>query len=172
MKVILYMALTVNGMIAKEDGNSEWVSEEDTTSFVAMCQKTKAVIMGRHTYDVLSPDDLPLKEGLQIVMTNNKVLRTENQTVVFTNKEPKEVLSMLEKKGYQEACVIGGSQTVSQFMKERLIDEVYFDIEPLLFGKGMPLFQDVDFEYNLQLLDIKKLNEHTIQLHYKIVKDN
>lgn len=62
MKVILYMALTANGMIAKNDGNSDWVSPEDVESFTSVCQKTDTVIMGRKTYDVLSPDYLPLRK--------------------------------------------------------------------------------------------------------------
>lgn len=58
----------------------------------------------------------------------------------------------------------------SLFMKEGLIDEIYLDVEPIIFGKGIPLFTSEDFEYNFQMLDFKKLNENTIQLHYKVLK--
>lgn len=77
---------------------------------------------------------------------------------------------MLEQKGHKEVVVIGGSQAVSQFMQENLIDEVYFDIEPLLFSKGMPIFKDANFEYRLELLGTKMLNKNTIQMHYRVIK--
>lgn len=171
MKVILYMATTPNGMIAKEDGNSDWVSEEDVKSFTQTCQKAQVVIMGKNTYDVLYPDELPLKEGIHVVWTKDLTLTSDNPTVLFTNKTPEEILSIVEQKGYNEACLIGGSQTVSQFMESGLIDEIYLDIEPLLFGKGMLILKNVDLECQLQLIDMKKLNDKgTIQVHYKVMK--
>lgn len=170
MKVILYMALTANGMIAKEDGNSDWVSPEDTKSFTDKCNKAGAVIMGMKTYECLTDEYLPLKKGIHVVITHNKNLTPNNPLVLFTDKKPQEILAMLEKKGYTETVVIGGQKTISSFLQENLIDEIYFDIEPLLFGKGMTIFKDVDFEYNLKLLDTKKLNENTVQLHYLVMK--
>ncbi|HLL60517.1 MAG TPA: dihydrofolate reductase family protein [Candidatus Nitrosocosmicus sp.] len=170
MKVILYMAITINGLIAKENGDSDWVSEEDTEQFIKKCRETGAVIMGRHTYDILYPNDLPLKQGIHVVLTKNKSLISDKPTVIFTDKTLKDILSMLEEKGYKEACIIGGSQTVSQFVAQGLVDEVYLDVEPLFFGKGIPLIKDADFEYKLKLLELKKLNENTVQLHYKIEK--
>ena len=41
MKVILYMAITANGMIGKPDGNSDFTSEADGESFNAICQKNR-----------------------------------------------------------------------------------------------------------------------------------
>lgn len=55
-------------------------------------------------------------------------------------------------------------------MKEDLIDEIYLDVEPLVFGKGIPIFREADFEYELELMEIKKLNKNTIQLHYRVKK--
>lgn len=174
MKVILYMALTANGMIAKSDGNSEWVSPEDTEAFLSICRKAKAVVMGRHTYDYLTRGDanenLPLQEGIQVVMTSDTTIRSNDPTVMFTDKSPKEIVKIVEEKGYSEVCIMGGSTTVSVFMQEGLVDEIFFDIEPLIFGKGMPIFMDVDFEYKLKLLETRKLNENTVQLNYEVIK--
>jgi dihydrofolate reductase len=55
-------------------------------------------------------------------------------------------------------------------MAENLVDEMYLDIEPLAFGKGLPLFNGVDFERRLELLDTKKISDDEIQLHYRVVK--
>lgn len=164
------MAITANGMIAKKDGDSNWVSPEDVKSFTSVCQKAGVVIMGRRTYDLLSPDDLPLNQGAHIILTNNASLRSNNSTVEFTNKNPNEVVDMLVSRGCQLACLIGGQNIVSQFMQQNLVDEIYFDVEPLLFGSGMPIFKDVDSESDLELIDTNKLNDNTVQLHYKVLK--
>ena len=51
MKVILYAALTANGMVAKIDGNSDWPSPEDLESFTKISKESGCVIMGRKTFD-------------------------------------------------------------------------------------------------------------------------
>ena len=77
---------------------------------------------------------------------------------------------MIEEKGFEKAFLAGGGQLNASFMKEGLVDEIYLDVEPLLFGKGIKLFADADFEYKLELLECKKLNANTLQLHYEILK--
>jgi dihydrofolate reductase len=75
---------------------------------------------------------------------------------------------MLESHGYSEAVIIGGTATVSEFMKAKLVNEIIFVVEPVLFGSGLPLLKDVDQEYSLSLHDVKKLNDNSVQLHYRL----
>ena len=171
MKVILYIGLSVNGMIAKANRAPDWASQEHIRGFIAVCQKAKAVVMGKTTYDQLAPHYLPLRdEGTIVVLTHDTNAKPANPTVAFTHKNPREIVSMLEEKGNQEVIVIGGAKTVSEFMQAGVIDEVYFDVEPVLFGNRLPIFQDAAFEYKLTLLAVKKLNENTVQLHYQVRK--
>jgi dihydrofolate reductase len=90
--------------------------------------------------------------------------------VLFTNKSPREVIGMLKTKDFETAFLAGGGQLNSSFIEDDLIDEIYLDVEPLIFGKGIPVFAAKDFEVELELLEIKKLNLSTVQLHYRVVK--
>ena len=171
MKISIYMALSANGVIENPKGVPDWLSQEYMQGFLKICQETKAVIMGKTTYKILAPDYLPLKEdGTTIVLTNDTETQPPNPTVVFTNKKPIEIVSQLEKKGHTEAVIIGGAMTASQFMHAGLVDDVYFIIEPVFFGHGLPLFKDTDFEYKLNLLEVTKLNANSVKLHYAIRK--
>jgi len=60
--------------------------------------------------------------------------------------------------------------TTSQFMNAGLVDQIYFVVEPVLFDNGLPLLKDVVGEFKLNLLDVSKLNNNTVQLHYQIQK--
>lgn len=55
-------------------------------------------------------------------------------------------------------------------MVKNLINEIYLDAEPAIFCKGMRLFRENDFEARLKLLEIKKLSDDELQLHYQILK--
>ena len=73
-------------------------------------------------------------------------------------------------KGFTSALVGGGGKLNASFMKENLVDEIYLDVEPVVLGKGVKLFDDGEFEKSLELLVIKKISKDEIQLHYKVKK--
>ena len=89
---------------------------------------------------------------------------------MITDKSPREIVEILEEKGFDSAFLIGGGQLNSSFAKEELLDEIYVDVEPLIFGQGIQIFKESDFEFELKLLGVKKLNENTVQLHYQVIK--
>jgi|SRR6266536_2700307 len=80
------------------------------------------------------------------------------------------MITILAKKGHTEAVIIGGAMTMSEFINAGLVDDIYFMMEPVLFGSGLPLLKNVQLESKLNLLEVKKLNDNTVQLHYEIKK--
>ena len=172
MKVILYAALTANGMVAKIDGNSDWPSPEDLESFTKISKESGCVIMGRKTFDNFNSGnmtDWPNADGLHIVLTHQNHLETKHPNIKLV-KSPKEAIKSAEQAGLEEVVVCGGSQTFGIFMKEKLVDEMYLDIEPLVFGEGMSFFNAGVFESNLEFISSQMLSLQTIQLHYKVIK--
>lgn len=170
MKVILYMGTTPNGYIAKENGDSEWVSDEDLNGFYEESKKAKNIILGKNTFLEASRQGyFPFPGAVNIVVTHQTFENKWGRDVVFTDKKPKEILSMVEEMGFDTALLAGGGMLNASFAQEGLIDEVYLDIEPLLFGKGIRLFGETDFACELELIEAKNLNKNTVQLHYKVV---
>lgn len=172
MKVILYMGVSINGYIAKSDGNSEWTSDEDLEGFFDNSRRSGNIIMGKNTFHAANNYGyFPFPEAVNVVVTHEKLENIWDDNVIFTDKSPKEVLAMLEEKGFASAFLAGGGLLNSSFAKEKLIDEIYLDIEPLLFGKGVSVFAPTtDFEFELKLLEVNKLNDDTVQLHYAVIK--
>jgi dihydrofolate reductase len=173
MKISIYMAVSLNGFISNSRNEPDWLSPEFDQSFVSMCQKYKAVIMGKTTYNKLSPDYLPLtSEGTTVVLTSDKQAKSDNPTVVFAQNTASEIVRMLISKGHTEALIIGGTMTVSEFINAGLVNDIYFVLEPVLFGTGLPLFENVNSEFRLKLLEVAKINDSTLQLHYEIQQRN
>lgn len=163
------MGISINGFIAKEDGDSEWTSDEDLEGFYEHSKKAGNIIMGKNTYHAASDYGyFPFPEALNVVVTHQNIKNEWGNKVMITGNSPHWIIAKLEELGFREAFIAGGGKLNSSFMKEGLIDEIYLDVEPLLLGKGIPLFALGDFEINLELLETKKLNKNTIQLHYKV----
>ena len=167
-KVILYMAITLNGYIANKEDNTSWISKEEWSSYSQMVQKAGNLIVGHRTYDILTkqPEFAELQKVKLVVVSN-----TDFQTIAANHliaRTPKKALELL--KDYDEVIVAGGGILNASFMKENLIDEIYIDIEPSIIGKGIKLFADEDFESSLKLLEINKITDNEIQLHYTVKK--
>ncbi len=168
MKVILCMAITVNGYIATDKGKVHWVSEKSWEGYLDMARKVGCVIVGRRTYDVMQGGEF--QEGCTYVVMTRSRPAAKRPGVIFTGMDPKDVLKVLEGKGVKKVLLCGGGETNSLFMREGLIDEAYLDMEPTLLGKGIRLFSEGDFEADLELMGIKRLSENGIQLHYRVRK--
>lgn len=165
MKVVLYMAITANGYIAKENNETPW-SDEEWKSFSNIVKKIGNLVIGRKTFEVMTQDAEFQQIGNPFtVIVSNKKDNNSN----FVNS-PEQAINLLEEKGFSEILVAGGGMLNSSFMQKGLVDEIYLDVEPFLFGKGIKLFADNEFESKLELLETKQLSKNTIQLHYKILK--
>lgn len=169
MKTLMLMATTVNGYIARRDGNSDFVAADSWKDDLKKVKDIGCLIMGYGTYDYLvKQQDFPL-QAYNVVMTKKK-LKSRWKNVMFTGKRPKEILSLLEQKGFKKVMLYGGAKANSSFLREKLVDEFYLYLVPASFGDGIELFERMNLEVKLKLLKIDKFSQGVIGLHYKVVK--
>ncbi|MCX6766891.1 MAG: dihydrofolate reductase family protein [Candidatus Moranbacteria bacterium] len=193
MKIILMMAMTADGKIAKtSDHFPDWTSKEDKKYFFETTKKHGAVLMGEKTFLTLAPKPKnnasgtasserdnagsfgegpafpkPLPDRLNVVFTLEKN-PPEQENVKWVSGEPEKVLEELEKMGYKSAILGGGAYLNTQFLKKKLIDEIWLTIEPKIFGDGLGIFGG-DFDQDLKLISFEKINENSVVAKYKVV---
>ncbi|MBP6085335.1 dihydrofolate reductase family protein [Candidatus Gracilibacteria bacterium] len=170
MKAILYMATTLNGIIATHDDSADFITPAEAASYVSAVKNAGAVVVGRRTYEILStqPEFQEfLKAGVRIVVVSlgNVELKDKNHTIAHS---PKEALDLVS--NFAEVIIAGGGKLNSAFLDANLIDEIYLDMEPAIVSSGIPLFSSSVADRELQFLGSKQFGEHEIQLHYKVVK--
>ncbi len=169
MKIILLMAITLDGKIAKHATQlTDWTSQADKKNFVEETKKAGVIIMGKSTYDTIGR---PLPNRLNIVLTSKpNIEQNIPQQLEFTNLPPVELIKQLNARGYSEIILGGGATINSLFLKENLIDEIWLTIEPKIFGEGLSLFKNADVNLDLELTEIKHLDDNVIHVRYKIKK--
>ncbi len=172
MKVVLYMAITANGYIARENGDTPW-SGEEFKAYYDFVKVKGNVVVGLRTYELMNESDEFEKAGNPLVIVvsdkNNGVRDGKDSKAIFVSSL-QEAVEVLKKKDFEEIVVGGGGTLNAGFLKEGLIDEIILDIEPLIFGKGIKLFKDTDAEAKLELVETSKLSANTIHLRYKVKK--
>ena len=164
MHVVLMMAVTADGKIAKSsDHFPDWTSKEDKKMFMEVTKKAGVVIMGDKTFFTF-PKPLPDRLNVVFTLLENP---PETENVKWVTGEPEKVLSDLEKKGYKSAILGGGAYLDTQFLKKKLIDEIWLTIEPKIFGEGLGVFGG-DFDVDLKLLNLEKINENSLMVKYEV----
>lgn len=174
MEVILIAAMTADGLIAqaKDQISTAWTSKADRTWFAKTTKEIGVMVMGWNTFQTIGK---PLSGRLNVVYSldperSQKEFNFPN--LEFTNKEPAIILQELENRGYKSVAICGGATIYTMFMKAKLVNRLFLSIEPVMFGQGIRLFNEVLDGVKLELVEYKKLgDENTILLEYKVIND-
>lgn len=171
MHTTLFMAMSVNGVIATPDGQEEFLSDENWRTFSSLAREFSNFIVGRRTYEAVKNwgegygfDDFP--EAHKVVVSDDPAYKLDPGYVLVGS--PQEALGSLEKAGFERALLAGGSTTNSSFAKAGLVDEIILNVEPVVVGKGISVFGSEDFQMPLELLETKKIEPGILQLHYQV----
>ena len=172
MKVILYSTITVNGIIARQNGEEDFLSDKNWQIFSKIARDSGCLIIGRKTFGKVSKwkdyNFDRIKNTNKIVLSKSNIPNLKKD--YFIADSPKRALAKAKSLGFKSVVIGGGSHTSASFMKEGLVDEVIFNIEPTILGNGIKVFAEASFEKRLKLINIKKLPEGIVQLHYKVVE--
>lgn len=180
MKCSVYMAVSVDGYIAKKDGNIEWLNKPEFAiekinglTYNEFISTVDAIIMGRNTFEkVLTFGFWPYEE-VEVIVLTNKALTIPDELKGKVHKksgEHKKIIEELKEEGKKHLYIDGG-QTIQEFLKAGLVDEITLTIIPVLLGEGIPLFGTFGHITNLSLIESNTSKNGFVQLRYLIKKD-
>jgi dihydrofolate reductase len=166
MEVILLMATTLDGMIARDSSQFvDWSGKADKQYFVKITRDAGVMVMGSKTYDTIGR---PLPGRLNIVMTRDQSRKSDADNLIFTDQPPADILKDLENRGYDKVALIGGAIVNSMFAKEDLITDVHLTLVPKIFGRGLSLFTDT-LDMELALTEYRELDKGHLLMIYKVL---
>jgi len=170
-KVVLFIASSLDGYIADENESLEWlfsVEGEGDNGYSAFYNTVDTVLMGNTTYKWLlnqNLEEFPYKNKDCYVFSRTKTADTEK--VKFIDEDIKSFIEKLKERQGKNIWLVGGGELFHSFLEEQLIDEMIVTVAPRILGKGVPLFKEGDYKYNLSLESVQKFNQF-VELHYTI----
>lgn len=182
MHIFLIAAISVDGQIgqASDQVSTAWTSKEDKKFFTQRTKEAGFLVLGSQTFRTFG---CLLPGRKMIVMTRNvevfresvefEVVEVDDETTMLeredvlyaTSMSPDALVPLLERLGVAELAVCGGSSVYAQFMEADLIETLYLTIEPVVFGKGVPLF-GVPLSVELILENVEQLSAQTLLCTY------
>jgi dihydrofolate reductase len=75
-----------------------------------------------------------------------------------------------ESVGDKDVTIVGGANIVTQAIQTGLVDEIHMDIAPILFGKGLQPFEQIEEEsIQLKKMDVMETSVRT-HLKFRVLK--
>lgn len=164
-KVVLFIAMSLDGYIADVRGKVDWLAGQDAAgdsgdSYAAFEQEVDTVIMGWTTYHQvvteLSPEKWVYENMKSYVITHREPPPVDG--VTFTANSPCDLVNELKNQDGKDIWICGGANIVHQLMGEDLIDRYHISVIPTLLGGGVRLFDTMGQEIKLRLISEKSGN--------------
>ncbi|KXK09226.1 MAG: Dihydrofolate reductase [Microgenomates bacterium OLB22] len=168
MKITLYMAISIDGFIAKSNGDSDWVSETDADLFEKSIHNAGCIILGHRTYKQYLHDLYPI-EGVTNIVLASHPQNSEFKNVFFA-QSPQEAIHIANSQGHTEALLIGGGRTNAAFLNENLIDAIILSVHPLILQDGIRLFEGNENMVPLEQTMMKEIGDGLVHLYYNVKK--
>lgn len=173
-KVILYIAMTLDGYIATKDDNIDFLQiaekEGEDYGYSNFIKNIDTIIWGRKTYDKVLTfgDSFPYPDKKVYVLSKTRIGKDDN--VEYWNNDVKDLITKIKNENQLNIYCDGGSELVAELLKNQLIDKLIITIIPHLLGSGIRLFQNGLNAQNIQLLQSNTFPNGVTQLHYEIIK--
>ena len=158
-KVKLYIATSLNGMIAKADGDVSWLDavpnpDSSDYGYFDFYKSVDTTIQGYSTFKHVHDMGIvnPYPDTKNYVFTRKKNL-SQVEGFQFINEGHIALVQKLKKEPGKDIWLIGGGQLNTLFLKEKLLDEILMFIMPVIIPDGILLFENNTTEKSLHLKD-------------------
>ncbi len=166
-KIILYIATSLDGYIARTDGSVDWLFTDADYGYKDFYSSVDTTLMGRKTYEqILSMGDFPYPEKTNYVFTHQQP--ASHQQVTFVNKDAVAFIRKLKSEPGEHIWLIGGGGLIQTCLQDQLIDELRVFIHPIILGEGLPLIPPPSPSAKLEVIRQGMYDNGLIEVHYDV----
>jgi len=176
-KVIVHIATSADGYIARTDGDLEWLTSRPAPKgFYGMNAFMKSIdtmLMGRKTYDVSLRMGAKFDTTSQTIVFSRQAPPTEIPPgVEFANGAIGPFAKRLREKPGKDIWLMGGGELIASFLDDQAIDEFVVSVVPIFIGDGIPLIARRQRQVPLDLQSVERFDDGLVQLHYRVRKQS
>ncbi|HKA08574.1 MAG TPA: dihydrofolate reductase family protein [Gemmataceae bacterium] len=169
-KVTFGGANSLDNFIARPDHSVDWLMwGKEAAAYTADFWKSiDTVLMGRKTYEVAVASG----QGRGYPGVKNfvfsRTLREVPDGVTIVREDAVGFVRKLKNQGGRDICLMGGGELARPMFEAGLIDEIGFNIHPVLLGSGIPLFHPMERQIDLELKECRRFQNGTVLVTYRV----
>jgi dihydrofolate reductase len=156
-RLILTMSASLDGFLAREDNEIDWLSEAGEVTEAAGAARHQAnlellrgaglIVVGRRAYDDMAPawsgSDSPMARlinSLPKLVFSRTAPEFEWANATHSTQPVEEEIPELKRSGEGDIVCFGGARFAHSLARHRLIDEYRLTVHPVALGAGLPLW--------------------------------
>ncbi len=171
-KVTFGGANSLDNFFARKDDSVDWLlwSDEAMAVMKDYWKSIDTIVMGRKTYEA----GLKLSKGAKNPYSGikcyvfSRTLKNSAQGAEIVSEDAARFVGKLKQQEGKDICVMGGGLLAKSLLEANLIDELGFNIHPVLLGSGIPLFHEMNHQIDLELLECKPFKNGCVYLSYRV----
>ena len=177
-KVIFGGANSLDNYFAREDGSVDWLihSAEAMELMKDMWPRFDCMVMGRKTWSTamenFSEEDLKkaeeMKGGMRSVVFSRTLEPGRKGGYEIVNADPAEFVRELKQQDGKDIMVMGGGEIGTVLLEAGVVDEIGFNIHPVLLGSGVPMFHKMKKQIDLELIECKPMKSGCVYVLYRV----
>lgn len=169
-KITFGGANSLDNYLARSDHSVDWLMWGDEASAVmaAFWTSIDTVLMGRKTYEVAARNGL--QSGYPGVKNYvfSRTLTEVPAGVTVASDDAVQFTRALKLQDGKDICLMGGGELARSLFEAGLIDEIGFNIHPVLLGNGIPLFHPMSRQIDLELKECRPFKNGCVYVMYRV----
>ena len=180
--LVAFMHVSLDGFVANTRGEMNWITIDDEVfkDAITLADKADTALFGRVTYQMMesywptvlangSSTELELRHAkwmenvMKIVFSETMDKVDWNNTRLINETIPQEIIKLKQQPG-KNIMIFGSPRLTHSFMQWDLIDEYRININPVILGGGIPMF-NIHSRIDLKLMATKMFRSGVVGLH-------
>ncbi|MDQ2920167.1 MAG: dihydrofolate reductase family protein [Acidobacteriota bacterium] len=173
-KIIVYIATSADGFIARPDGSVDWLNTRNAGDYGmgAFFKTIDTILWGHKTYGI----GLEMNEGgvgvygsrIKNYVFSRRPPKKHAPDVEFVREPISEFATRLRGSPGKDIWMMGGGGIIASFLDAGEIDEFIIHIIPAFIGEGIPLIAPKRRDVELKLLSVRDYPDGVVRLHYEV----
>ena len=176
-KIIVDLAASADGYIARPDGDVEWLNRLPHADYGMgkFYSTIDTILIGRKTYDWAlayqkksGSKSSPFDKSVANYVFSRKPPKKVAPEVEFVREPVKAFARRLRSQPGKHIWMMGGGKLIASFLDAGEIDEFDIKVIPVFIGKGIPLISQRHRDIPLRLIQLKQFPDGVVRLHYLV----
>lgn len=170
-KLIAYLATSVDGFIARPDGDVAWLDRPrppDDYGMQTFLRAVDTVIMGRRTWEVGQTLGGAVVEGKRNIVLSRTLPSYGCPGATVENIDAGIFAGQLRSAKGKNVWLMGGADVFGSFLSAGALDELIIHVVPVIIGTGISLFDASPRQTELRLRSTRRFPDGVVRLHYDI----
>ncbi len=169
-KVTFGGANSLDNYLARSDHTVDWLLwGDDVAAFMDSCWKTiDTVLMGRKTYEFALRSGQDGYPGMTTYVFSRTLPAGPRGGVTIVATDAVEFVRDLKRQDGKDVCLMSGGALAGTLLEAGLIDEIGFNIHPVLLGSGIPVWHPMSRQIDLELQECKPFKNGCVLVTYRV----